>query len=647
MEDVHIQNTILIVDDDLGLTTLIQRLLRRKGFHTVTAQTGSQALAWLAQHHAELMLLDLRLPDMNGEELIQALKKRDRALPFIVVTGQGDEQLAVKMIKCGARDYVTKDAGALELLPSVITQTLQQLEQEQRLGAAEQALAEEQERLSITLNAIADGVISTDVFGNIRTINPVAAALTGYTEQDALGQPVEQVVRMSSTTHHEEEHPLMRALHQRQTIKPLDNLQLHARDGTEYTIACSASLLRRQDRKLLGAVFVFQDMTERSRITQELQKAGKLESLGLLAGGIAHDFNNLLMSILGNISMAKRGIPSSQRPFLQLCEAEKASVLAKGLTQQLLTFAKGGFPLKKPTPLRPLLESAMQLTFRGGAIRLELHCSENVWAIHGDDGQLSQAFHNLMINAKQAMPKGGKLCIRAENQPTPSTRKSKRKVYPTVRITIQDTGVGITPEHLPRIFDPYFTTKVNGTGIGLATTYSIIKNHGGKISVDSTPGKGTTIVLTIPASPASTRMPRIADDNTSSGQGKILVMDDEEAIRSLLQEMLTYLGYEVEVVTKGQEALKQYTDAQEIGQPFSAVILDLTIPGGMGGKDTIKKLRKINPNVKAIVCSGYSHDPVLANYQAHGFQAMVAKPFQVTELGDRLHLLLEPTQYAN
>ena len=337
MERIHTPPTILIVDDDPGLTTLIQRHLRHEGFHTVTAQTGSQALAWLTHNHAELMILDLRLPDMNGEDLVQALKKRERNLPFVVVTGQGDEQLAVKMIKCGARDYITKDAAALELLPSVVVQTIQQLEQEQRLKAMEQALAEEQERLSITLNAIADGVISTDVEGAIRSINPVATTLTGYTEREALGQPVDRIFRIFGSEGGTEEHPVIQTLRGRQPIKPLDSKQLLARDGQEYTITCSASPIRRQDGTLLGAVLVFQDITERTRFDQELQKASKLESLGLLAGGIAHDFNNLLMSISGNISLAKLSIPDSQRPFAQLCEAEKASVLAKGLTRQLLT----------------------------------------------------------------------------------------------------------------------------------------------------------------------------------------------------------------------------------------------------------------------------------------------------------------------
>jgi len=549
--------------------------------------------------------------------------------------------LAVKMIKCGARDYVTKEAGALELLPSVIVHTFQQLEQEQRLECAERALAEEQERLSITLDAIADGVISTDLEGNIRTINPVAVALTGYGENEAIGRPVDQIAGITNIEDVDEGHLVQRTLRQRHPIKPLNPMRLSGRDGRAYTITCNASPIHRSDGSLLGAVLVFQDITERTRFEQEIQKASKLESLGLLAGGIAHDFNNLLLSILGNISLAKLSIPPSRRTFTQLCEAEKASVLAKDLTQQLLTFARGGLPIKKPTRLQPLLESAMQLTFRGDAIRLTFDCPQDTWAIYGDEGQLSQAFHNLLINAKQAMPDGGTLSIQARNQPgTPSGSLTGTQPR-SVRITITDTGMGIAPEHLPRIFDPYFTTKVNGTGIGLATTYSIIKNHGGQIMVDSTLGSGSTLTLVIPASPEPASVQPIPQNTSLAGQGKILVMDDEEAIRSLLQDMLVYLGYEVEVATEGKEALRLFLRANERRQPFSAVILDLTIPGGMGGKETMEQLRKIDPDIKGLVCSGYSNDPVLANYQAHGFQGMVAKPFQVNELGERLHLILE------
>lgn len=643
MDDVHTPKTILIVDDDLGLTTLIQRLLRRAGYHAMTVQTGTQALTWLSHRKADLLLLDLRMPDMNGEELIQTLKQRERLIPFIVVTGKGDEQLAVKMLKCGARDYVTKDSASIELLPSVVTQTLRQLEQEHRLEAAELALAEERDRVSITLDAIADGVVSTDMSGCILSMNPVAATLTGCPEREALGYPIEQIVAVTDPAHHEAIHPVLQALTHRRTVHPIHNQQLRSRAGGEYTITCSASPLRRKDGMVIGAVFVFQDMTERSKIDQELQKANKLESLGLLAGGIAHDFNNLLTSILGNISLAKKSADKSSATYISLCEAEKASTFAKGLTQQLLTFAKGGLPIKKPTNIHPLLEGALELTFRGTKVRVKVHFPKETWTVHGDEGQLNQAFHNLLLNAKQAMPESGTLLLRVENWMIPRVRNLAEQGHPTVRISVEDTGIGIAPEHLPRVFDPYFTTKVNGTGIGLATTYSIIKNHGGEITVDSTLGEGTIVTVNLPATTDSVQFGTAPKNAERNGQGKILIMDDDEGVRVLLQEMLTYLGYEVEVTTEGQEALKSYSLAQKNQQPFSAVILDLTIPGGMGGKETIKRLRSIDPNVKAIVCSGYSQDPVLANHQAHGFQAMLAKPFELEELANQLLELLEDT----
>jgi PAS domain S-box-containing protein len=637
-------HTILIVDDDPDLCCLIQRYLHRDGFDALIATSGQEALRQLSTHHITLMLLDLRLPDMQGEELIQAVKSRHPGIPFIVVTGYGDELLAVRMLKSGARDYITKDEKALELLPSVVLHNIQQLEQEERLTQAEEALAAEQERSSVTLACIADGVITTDIKGIVYSINPVALHLIGHDLTHVLGRPIDEVFELVHPDHPDQEDRLVKnVLAQGQVMKPLYYRRLLGRNDIDTMVMCSASPICHQNGTVLGAVVVIRDMSERIKIEHELQKASKLESVGTLAGGIAHDFNNLLMSILGNISLAKLSLRPETRAFSQLLEAEKASLLAKGLTQQLLTFAKGGQPVKKPVRLVPILENATQLILRGGRIQSAFRFPNDLWDLYADESQLNQAFHNLILNAQQAMPQGGTLDIEAENFSTTdllNTPGLPLENHPHVRIRIKDTGCGISKEHLSRIFDPYFTTKSFGSGLGLATTYSIITSHNGHMEVTSTVGTGTIFTVYLPASSIRARIPTPPTSDLRLGQGKILVMDDEEAIRLLLEQMLIHLGYTVEVTQNGEEAIERYAKAQDLGQPFSAVILDLTIPGGLGGKDTIQRLRLLDPKVKAIVSSGYSNDPVLSHYHTYGFQGMVAKPFRLDELSEALYQVL-------
>lgn len=637
-------HTILIVDDDPDLCYLIQRYLQREGIDSLVASTGDEALRQLSTHPVTLMLLDLHLPDINGDELIQAVKDHHPTVPFIVVTGYGDEQLAVKMLKSGARDYITKDETALELLPSVILHNIQQLEREKRLAQAEEELAAEQERSSVTLACIADGVITTDINGMVHSINPVALHLIGHELTHVLGHPIDQVLRLEHPDHpDQEDHMVKQVLTKGLVLKPLNYRRLISRGGTGTIVMCSASPICNQEGTVLGAVIVIRDMSERMKIEHELQKASKLESVGTLAGGIAHDFNNLLMSILGNISLAKLSLSPETRAFSQLLEAEKASLLAKGLTQQLLTFAKGGQPVKKPVRLLPILENAAQLILRGPRIQTEYHFPNDLWDLYADESQLNQAFHNLILNAQQAMPNGGTLEIEAENLRASDLEEKTRlplEQKAHVRICFRDTGCGIPQDNLTRIFDPYFTTKTHGSGLGLATTYSIITGHNGQMEVASTVGQGTVFTMYLPASPVQA-LPHIPQPTELRlGQGKILVMDDEEAIRVLLEQMLGLLGYTVDVTQNGEEAVERFVKAQELGQPYSAVILDLTIPGGMGGKDTIQKLRLLDPNIRAIVSSGYSNDPILSNYLAYGFQGMVAKPFRLDEISEALYHVL-------
>ncbi|MGB0909939.1 MAG: response regulator [Nitrospirales bacterium] len=633
--------TILVVDDNPGLITLIRKYLHREGFTTIVVSSGTEAMQWLSNHHADLMLLDLQLSDINGVDLVQSLDRQHQLPPFIVVTGHGDERLAVKMMKYGARDYVIKDDMLLELLPSIVIHTYEQLQGEQRLHAAEEELNAERERLSITLASIAEGVITTDTTGQITSMNAVAETLTGWKQQEAIGNFVDEVIYL--VQQHEltsREDPVKGVLDSGETFNPIQHRLLFSREGTERAVVTSAAPIRRQDKMIIGAVLVIRDMTDRIRVDQELLKASKLESLGILAGGIAHDFNNLLTGILGNISLSKISLNPKTETYNYLAEAEKASLRAKSLTQQLLTFAQGGAPLKKPMTLEPMITESATFALRGTKSQCRFHFRSDLWGVEADKGQLSHVIHNLVINAHQAMPRGGTITLSGENISIHTNEVDCKVALPIgryVKISITDEGIGIPAEYLTQIFDPYFTTKQSGSGLGLSTAYSVTKNHGGTMTVSSELGKGTQLSLYLPASSSPIT---IHDENlpaSINGEGKILVMDDEDSVRILLEEMLSHLGYEVESVPDGDNAVTRYKQAQAMHRGYSAVILDLTIPGGLGGKDTLQQLRKIDPNVRAIVASGYSNDPLLSQYTAFGFLGMVAKPFQLGELSEVLH----------
>ncbi len=640
MEDWAHSRTILIVDDHQGLISLIQRCLSREGFNTAFAHSGQEALAWLSNHQADLLLLDMQLADMSGEELIQQLEQHNLTLPFIVVTGHGNERLAVNMMKHGARDYFIKDSNLIELLPSIVTQAFEKIEQEERLIHTEETLREERERMAITLSSIVEGVFTTNMRGQVTYMNRMAEELSGWTQQNAIGRSIEEVVRfLHAGVNKADDHPVTYVLKEGTPLHPLEHYPLFDQTQGERPVVYSVSPLRRASGTILGAVLILRDMSERIKLDEERLKASKLDSLGLLAGGIAHDFNNLLTTILGNISMTKTWVNSRDHLFQFLSEAENASLRAKRLTQQLLTFAKGGTPLKKPLALKEVVSESAAFALSGSPTHCHCDIPDDLWLTEADEGQIGQVIHNLAINAHQAMPTGGTLTIKAENV-TKSTEQAHQSQLAEagkyIKLTVQDTGSGIPPYALQKIFDPYYSTKQTGSGLGLSTAYSIIKNHQGRLSALSLQGQGATFVIHLPAAEAPTTTPQ-ASASRLTGEGRILVMDDEESIRLLLGEMLRHLGYQVDCVAEGQEAVVRYQEAYHAQQPFYAVILDLTVTGGLGGKDTVQQLRKFDPQVKAIVASGYSNDPVLSGYSNFGFKGVVAKPFRLAELSEALH----------
>ena len=391
------------------------------------------------------------------------------------------------------------------------------------------------------------------------------------------------------------------------------------------------------------------DITERENANAEMLKMQKLQSLGVLAAGIAHDFNNILTGILGNISLARKAAAESQNIANPLSRAEKACWRGAALAKQLLTFAKGGVPVKKAVSARQCVEASAALVLPGSKVNCVINIPTDVHPVEVDEGQINQAFNNIILNSAQAMPGGGTITITAQNIALDDTNFMSLAAGEYVVFSFTDTGYGISAHDLKNIFDPYFTTKSEGHGIGLSTCYSIIRKHGGYIGVRSLVGKGTTFGVVLPA--LCEEVPEAEPDIMTMPTGEVsdkspmvLVMDDEELIRSLALEFLQMLGYQGQACSDGKEAIALFKEAAAAGRPFAAVILDLTIPGGIGGKDAAEQILAIDPHARMIVSSGYSDDPVMADYKRYGFCDVLEKPYTVDRVSQVLRGLLSGVQ---
>lgn len=509
----------------------------------------------------------------------------------------------------------------------------------------QEELSAEKERLAVTLRSIGDGVIAMDTGGGITLMNAVAERLSGWTQSEALGRSITEVFRaVNGKTRKRAENPVERVPGISEAVDLADHQVLISRGGKEMLISATIAPMFGKDNSIIGAVLVFRDITEKRKIEEDLLRMDKLESVGVLAGGIAHDFNNVLSVILGNISLAGMyAKPDDEKLQKRFRDAEQAVSRAKDLTQQLLTFSKGGSPVKRTSAVQSVLKASCRFTVTGSNIQCHFNLPDNLLPVDIDAGQINQVINNIMINAQQAMPEGGTIHVGAENTVSSGITATQGLILDKgeyIKISITDHGTGIPADHLKKVFDPYFTTKERGTGLGLATCHSIIKKHGGYITVESAVGQGTTFYIYLPASPRRETAKQGESRATAQGKGKILVMDDEDMIRAIISEMLDSLGYSAEFAKNGSEAIECYRRAYESGEPFDAVILDLTVPGGMGGKETIKGLLGVDSGIKAIVSSGYSNDPIMAEFREYGFKGVIAKPYKPAELNEILQSVL-------
>lgn len=641
---------ILIVEDEAIVAEDLENLIIDFGYEMVGSVVGADdAIQQAIEHRPDLILMDIMLKgNKNGIDAANEIKDMLK-IPIIFLTAYSDLKLIEEAKNTEPYAFIVK--------PFQDKQVIASIEMALSRSQIEKKLFQSEEIYHTLIDNIQDGLFLIQD-GKLKFVNEAFSRIPGYTVDEVLGMEFQDFVAPE-----DRDMVVDRYVRMMKGEKVLSNYEFHGirkneKKRTTIYLVCSPIMYQGKPA-VLGTV---KDITKRKQLEEQMQlindeleeriierttelkqtykqlyHAQKMESVGILAGGIAHDFNNLLTVILGNISLAKSDIDPEDRVFNVLLEAEDASLRAKDLTQELLTFSKGGEPIKRTISIAKLIKDTVNFTIRGTNVTCKFEIPDNLYNIDGDDVQITQVISNIIINADQAMLEGGTIRVRCENVTISSENENttlpENKNF--IRISIEDHGTGMPKEQISLIFDPFFTTKEKGSGLGLATAYSIIKKHGGQITVESEVGAGSTFYIYLPAAQKKVSPKADVDviEKPSEGSGeRILVMDDDENIRFLLSEIMTSYGYMTESACDGAQAIELYKKAYESTNQFDLVILDLTIPAGIGGKETIKELIKIDPDVKGIVSSGYSNDAIMANYRQYGFSGVISKPYRPDDL---------------
>lgn len=631
---VKASGRVLIVEPDSTQAMALTEAFERHGYEVSHAATGQQARQQVQQAKPVIIVLDHQLPDLSAEQLLIHFKQSAYA-PLIIMTAcETDPGRPLAWTRQGADGYLRKPFD-----PEYLIELCRQARSARLLIRINERLAEQILKLRAIIENQDEGIAVVNPDEVVTFSNPASDALFGVAVGTLVGCHLSEFVDAEQM-----KVVLSETERRRRGEHSRYELNIMQPDGHKRRLLITAAPQYDHTGQFTGTLGLLRDITDQRKMEEELLKMQKLESLSILAGGIAHDFNNYLVAILGNISLAKLTLSPEDEAYQRLGAAENAASRAKDLTQQLLSFSKGGAPIKKVAPLAALLQQTAEFALRGSNVRLHLSVAENLWPAEFDPGQITQLITNLVINANQAMPHGGVIHIEAENVTLDERHTLPLPGRHYIKLTIRDQGVGIPEKYLNKIFDPYFTTKQTGNGLGLATCYSIVKKHDGHITVDSQPGIGTTFTVYLPALPhQQLPSPPPIQPQPLNRQGKILVMDDDEIIRDVTAHILQRLNYQAEFAQDGRQAIDLYQQARQQGQPFDAVILDLTVPHGLGGKETMQQLLQIDPHVTAVVSSGYSNDPVVTDFEKYGFKGCMIKPYKMHELHSLLQHLINNT----
>ena len=616
---------ILIVEDERLVASDLERMLVRNGFQVAgIVSSAEMALEQVGKQKPDLVLMDIVLEGAMDGITAAGLIRADYDIPVLFLSAHSDTETLERAKVAGSSGYILKPVRERELYVSM-EMALYKKDMECRLQQSE----ERQEALGQLFENFNEGIILVGVDGIIRRVNAGFERLFLYSKEEAEGRTVDALIIPPGQRSRFEE---MFSDCSRKSLGSFETARMR-KDGEVIDVSIWMLPVLRAG-KAVSLYIIYRDVSEQARLQRAVLRTQRLDSIGILAGGIAHDFNNIVAAVLGNISLARTYSRENSYVSELLGRAEQAAVRARDLTGRLLDFSRGRDVEPAAMCLSDLLRETLDLALSGSNVLGRLDVEPDLYPVVGDEGHFTQIFNNLIINAKQAMPDGGSVTVTARNRDDLNPHMVESEFFPGryVQVMVCDNGPGIDDCDLGRVFDPYFTTKETGTGLGLATVHFLVRQYNGMVTVDSHPGKGTCFTLYFPASLEEPESGDLSAGKMIAGEGRILVMDDESALLEVLTEILERLGYEAGRALNGNDAVQCYREALEQGRRYDLVIMDLTVPGGMGGREAMEELLKIDPEVLGIVSSGYSHDPVMERFMDYGFCARIAKPYRIEEL---------------
>ncbi|UCG79393.1 MAG: PAS domain S-box protein [Nitrospirota bacterium] len=541
----------------------------------------------------------------------------------------GDTIVGMIALANASHDYTDKDLRNVERLAELYAVAVARIRAEDSLGL-------NISKLEAILHSITDAIVFADIERRIILVNPGFVEMFGYGSDEVIGERTNLIYASEDDYLDQGKQRFSRDA---SVSMPIYEMIYKRKDGEVFPGETLGTKVKDSDGNIIGFLGVIRDITDRKNMEEVIIKMRNLESLGTLAGGIAHDFNNILMAIFGNLQLSRMNISPDSKVYHYLTEAESASMQAKALARQLLTFSRGGEPVTKIAHISSVVEEAVAIRLRTDDVNVELDFPGDLWKVSIDESQMMQVFDNLFKNALDAMPDGGKVRISAKNVIDGSKDNSALSTGRYVKISISDSGFGIPKRNLSKIFDPYFTFKELGThkgvGLGLSIVHSIVQGHKGVITVDSEVGKGTNFDIYIPASEEINDEADVSDVEVSGEVtmvGKVLLMDDDPSVGEVAVNMMNEIGIDAEYVGSGEEAIARYIASGNRGEPFALVILDLNTSTGLGGVETLKRLKEIDPAVTALISSGYHFDPVMMNYRKYGFAGVITKPYDIKDM---------------